>query len=196
MSNLDREKVLALFDKTGALLSGHFELSSGLHSPNYLQCAKVLQFPVYAHKLCEALAESMKDKKIDVVIGAAAGGIIISFLMAYYLNCRSVFVERKDEKLLLRRGFEIKPGEKVLIVEDVITTGGTILEMIDIIKENKAVVGGLCSLVNRSQGLKKIGGLDISSLLEINVPTYKKEECPLCKNGIPASKPGSKEMKQ
>lgn len=196
MSKLEREEVLALFDKTGALLSGHFELSSGLHSPNYLQCAKVLQFPVYAHKLCKALAEPVKDRKIDVVIGAATGGIIISFLMAYYLKCRSIFVERKDEKLLLRRGFELKAGEKVLIVEDVITTGGTIEEMMGVIKENKALIGGLCSLINRSRGLKKIGGVNIISLLELNMPMYKKKECPLCKVGEPVLKPGSKRMQQ
>ncbi|MFH1857196.1 MAG: orotate phosphoribosyltransferase [Candidatus Omnitrophota bacterium] len=194
MSEIKKEEILTLFKETDALLTGHFELSSGLHSSQYLQCAKILQYPEHAMKLCQALAESVKDKGIDLVIGAATGGVIISFLTAYYLNKRSLFAERKEKELLLRRGFEMKKGERVLIVEDVITTGGTVFELIDLVKEREAVPAAICSLVNRSGGMKQIKGIDIYGLLEINVPAYKKEECPLCKDNVPVSKPGSKKV--
>lgn len=194
MSNLNKEEILALLKKTGALMHGHFELSSGFHSPIYLQCAKILQFPAYAFGLMRCLAKTKEKEKIDVVIGAATGGIVISFLMGYFLDRRSIFAERKNGKLVVRRGFEIKPGERILIVEDVITTGGTILEIIDLIKENKAIAAGLCALINRSQGLEKIGALDITCLMCMDIPTYKKEDCPLCKDKIPVLKPGSKSL--
>ena len=191
----NKKETLFLLKKTGALMHGHFELSSGLHSPMYLQCAKVLQFPAYAFKLCEMLARTQKKEKIDLVIGAAMGGIVISFLIGYFLGARSIFAERKDKKLIVRRGFEIKSGERILIVEDVITTGGTILEMAELIKKKGAIPAGLCALVNRSGNLKKIGGLDIIGLMSIDIPTYKKEDCPLCKDKIPLSKPGSKSLR-
>ena len=192
MSNLGQKEFISLLKKTGALMNGHFELSSGLHSPTYLQCAKILQFSPYALKLCKALAKIVKKKDIDVVIGPATGAIIVSFLIGYFLNKRSIFVERKDGQLILRRGFEIRSGERVLIVEDVITTGATIVEIIDLIKENQAVACGVCALIDRSHDLKKIGGLDITALMQMDISTYRKEDCPLCKKRIPISKPGSK----
>ena len=194
MSNLKREEIVSLLKKTGALMHGHFELSSGLHSPTYLQCAKILQFPDYAFKVCKTLAKTKEKEKIDVVIGAATGGIIISFLIAYFLGVRSIFAERKNEKLIIKRGFKIKPGERVLIVEDVITTGGTILEMASLIGENKAISAGLCALINRSGNSEKIGALDITCLMSIDIPTYELEACPICKEKIPLSKPGSKSL--
>jgi orotate phosphoribosyltransferase len=194
MSDLTQAEFISLLKKTGALMEGHFELSSGLHSPNYVQCAKILQFPQYAHRLCQTLAEKVKDRNIDVVIGPAIGGVIVSFLLGFYLNKRSIFVERKNEQLLLRRGFEIRAGEKILIVEDVITTGGTILEIVDLIKENEAVPHSLCALINRSGSLREIGGLDIVCLLSMDIPTYRKGDCPLCKDKLPILKPGSKKI--
>ncbi len=194
MSNLKREEILFLLKKTGALMHGHFELSSGLHSPIYLQCAKILQFPAYAFKVCKALAKTKEKEKIDVVIGAATGGIIISFLIGYFLGARSIFAERKNEKLVIKRGFEIRPGERVLIVEDVITTGGTILEMVDLIGKNRAIAAGLCALINRSRNSENVGALDITCLMSIDIPTYELEACPLCKGKIPLSKPGSKSL--
>ena len=192
MSNLNREEILFLFKRTGALLEGHFELSSGLHSPRYLQCAKVLQHPTYAFKLCQKLTKSLNVKEIDVVIGAATGGIIISFLMSYFLGKRSIFAERREEKLLLRRGLEVKKGEKVLVMEDVITTGQTVLEMIELVKQKGGEVAGIGAIVNRSKDLKTIAGFKVASLLEMDVPTYKKKDCPLCEKNIPITKPGSK----
>lgn len=186
--------MMVLLKKTEALLEGHFELSSGLHSSVYLQCAKVLQFPDYAFKICAVLAKALKKEKIDVVIGAATGGIVISTLIGYHLKKRAIFAERKDERLFLRRGFEIFRGERVLIVEDVITTGGTVFELKELIEEKGAAASAVCALINRSEELEKIDGFEITSLLRIKIPAYKKENCPLCKKNMPISKPGSKDL--
>ncbi|NQT46667.1 MAG: orotate phosphoribosyltransferase [Candidatus Omnitrophica bacterium] len=183
--------MIDLFKKTEALLEGHFRLSSGLHSPKYLQCARVLQYPEYSQKLCAELAAKFKDVTIDVVVAPAIGGIVVSYEMARALGARSIFCEREEGKMRLRRGFAITKGEKALIVEDVITTGGSTKEVIEVAKNAGADIIGIASLVDRSGG-KADFGLRFEALIKIDVPTYDPADCPLCKEGIAITKPGSR----
>lgn len=185
------QKVLEIFKKSGALLQGHFILSSGLHSAQYLQCALILQEPEYAKAVCAELAEKFKADKPTVVIGPALGGVIVSFEVAKALGVRSIFSEREEGKMTLRRGFDIKPQDKVLVVEDVVTTGGSTKEVIDLVKSKGAQVIGVGAIVDRSAG--KAGfGVKFESLLKLDIETFPPDKCPLCKSGTPAVKPGSR----
>ncbi len=186
------ELILSIFQKTGALLKGHFKLSSGLHSDTYLQCAKVIQYPQYNLILSSLIASKFRDKNIDVVIGPAIGGIIIAYEVAKQLGARALFAERDAEKkMTLRRGFELKENERVLIVEDVITTGASVREIIKIVHDLKAQLIGIAAFVNRSD--KKLSLAENQYfILNINAPKYKEDECPLCKNNKPYTTPGSK----
>lgn len=182
--------IISLLLKTGGLLRGHFLLSSGLHSPQYLQCALVLQHPKRAFHLAQELVKKFNKQDIDVVIGPALGGIIIAYEVARVLETRALFTERVEGKMQIRRGFKINKGEKVLVVEDVITTGGSVKEVIELVKENGGIVVGVGALIDRSQ--KKIDlGVPIKALANLNIETYPKEACPLCRQGIPLVKPGS-----
>jgi orotate phosphoribosyltransferase len=186
---------LKVFKEKGAFLEGHFLLSSGLHSPNYLQCALILQYPDLAEKIAKEIVEKIsKDLKIDVVVGPALGGIIIAYELARALKVRGIFAEREEGKMTLRRGFSIKPGEKVLICEDVVTTGGSALEVANLIKENGGEVVSFACIVDRSGG-KNIFDKPFYSLVQLKLDTYKPEECPLCREGIPLVKPGSRGLK-
>jgi len=188
---LNKEEILSIFKETGALLEGHFLLTSGLHSPQYFQCALVLQDPALAQKLCWEIAYQFMEEKIDVVIGPAIGGIVIAQEIARLVSARAIFAEREDNQMTLRRGFEIKPGERVLVVEDVVTTGGSIKEVIELVKSSGGDLRGVGFLVDRSQG--KINfEVPKHALIEIDVITYVPESCPLCKQGIPLTKPGSR----
>lgn len=187
---MNDKAVLKIFKTSGALLSGHFKLSSGMHSSQYLQCALVLQNPKYAESLCKALAQKFRDERIDVVVGPALGGVVVSYETARALGCRSVFTERKDKTMVLRRGFEIKKNERVLIVEDVVTTGGSTKEVLSIIKGLGANIIGVGSLVDRSKNIDF--NVKFESLLKMDVPLFKEEECPLCKDNMPITKPGSR----
>lgn len=185
------KEILEIFKKTNALLSGHFKLSSGLHSEGYLQCALVLQYPEYAEKICSELAREFKEDKPDVVVGPAIGGIIVSYEIAKALGCRSIFTEREDGKMTLRRGFTIGKSEKVLVVEDVITTGGSTKEVIDVVKQRGAKIIGVGAIINRS--CEEINfDVKFKCLAKIDVKTFKPEDCLLCKKGIPIIKPGSR----
>lgn len=188
---LNQMQIMNLFKESGGLLTGHFKLSSGLHSAQYLQCALVLQHPGRASLVCSELASRFKDKKIDVVIGPALGGIIVSYEVARALGARSIFCERKEGKMSLRRGFSIKKGERVLIVEDVITTGGSVKEIIQIVRESGNELIGIGALINRSVE-KKDFGIDYEALASLNIKAFSPAQCPLCKEGIPLEKPGSK----
>jgi orotate phosphoribosyltransferase len=190
---LKKEEVLNLFKETGALLEGHFRLTSGLHSPQYFQCAKVIQFPQHAQKLCWEIAFYFMSEKVNVVIGPALGGIIVAQEVARLMSCRAIFAEREEGKMTLRRGFEIKPGERVLVVEDVVTTGGSINEVIDLVKIAGAHLIGVGFLVDRSQNRISFD-VPKFSVIEMDVVTYKPDECPLCKKGIPIVKPGSRKI--
>lgn len=191
---LSEVEVLDIYRQTGAILEGHFLLTSGLHSPTYLQCARVLQYPWHAEKLCAQVAEGFRDMNVELVAAPAVGGIIVAHEVARALNVPAIFVERQDGKLTLRRGFEVKPGTRVLVVEDVVTTGGSTRETIDVITALGGVVVAAASLINRSGGTAEIG-VPMKSLVTLTVNTYAPENCPLCQAGSAAVKPGSRGLK-
>ena len=190
---MDQNKVKELFEKEKALLSGHFLLSSGLHSDTYFQSALILQHPAEAEKLASVLADNiLKDvPDIDVVVSPAMGGVIIGQEVAAQIGCRAIFCERVDGKLVLRRGFTLDADEKVLVVEDVITTGLSTREVIEVVQANSAKTVAVASLVDRSGG-KVDFGVPRFSLLSLEVKSYKAEECPMCKEGGTPVKPGSR----
>lgn len=193
--NMQSEEILSIFKSTEALLEGHFKLTSGLHSAQYFQCAKVLQYPEHLVELCSEIANYYKQKKIDVVVSPALGGVAVGQEVGRQLNARTIFTERQDSVLQLRRGFEIKPGESLLVCEDVITTGGSTQEVIDIVQHNGGIVIGTACIVDRSGGKAKLSAANQFSVLKMDVITYRPEECPLCKQNIPISKPGSRQNK-
>ena len=184
--------VLKLFEQHGALLKGHFKLSSGLHSEKYLQCALVLQYPDVAEALSKELIEKFSGKKIDVVIGPALGGITLAYEVARAAKARGVFAERLEGKMTLRRGFSIARGEKVLVIEDVVTTGLSTKEVIDVVKARGGVVIGIGCVIDRSAAAIDLGA-PFESLARIRVETYDEASCPLCKSNIPLTKPGSRQ---
>ncbi len=192
MFKMTQEEVLKIFKENNALLNGHFKLSSGLHSGQYLQCALLLQYPDIAEKLCRELAEKFENEKITVVIGPALGGITVSYEVARALGVRSLFAERDSTNaMVLRRGFSIDRSDRVLLVEDVITTGGSVGELVNIVKTNGAELVGIGSLIDRSNG-KASFGVPFKALAKVEVITYEEKNCPFCKKGLPAVKPGSK----
>ena len=185
------DTTLDRFRRAGALLEGHFRLTSGLHSPGYLQCALVLQHPADAGAFGEAIAALVRRLGAQVVLSPALGGIVIGQEVGRALGLRAIFAERQDGALTLRRGFTLGPGEKVLVVEDVITTGGSTRETIDVARAAGAEVVGAASIIDRSGGRQ---GLDVPyfSLATVSFPTYQPESCPLCVAGQPVVKPGSR----
>ena len=186
---------LEVFKEKGAFLEGHFLLSSGLHSPNYLQCALILQYPDLSEEIAKEIANKIpKDLKIDLVVGPALGGIIIAYELARALKVRGIFAEREEGKMRLRRGFTVKPGEKVMVCEDVVTTGGSALEVANLIKEYGGDVVAFSCIVDRSGG-RSIFDKPLYSLIQLNLETYQPEDCPLCKEGVPLVKPGSRNLK-
>lgn len=188
---LSTEEIKKIFIDSGALLEGHFRLTSGRHSDRYIQCARVLMEPNYTAALCGHLAEAFKNEAVDLVVGPAMGGIVISYEMARQLGVPSLFTERVDGKMTLRRNFTIEPGQKVLVVEDVVTTGGSVKEVIDIVRENGGIVVGVALLVDRSNGKVDLGAR-VEACLSMDVKSYEADECPLCKAGLPIIKPGSR----
>jgi orotate phosphoribosyltransferase len=190
---LKPEEVLKIFKDSEALLGGHFELRSGLHSPNFFQCAMVLRYPHLAEKLCAALVESMQDAglaEVAGVIAPAMGGIVVGHEVARALNVKSIFAEKQDNKLVLRRGFKIKPGERYVVAEDVITRGGRVQETIDIVTGLGGVVVAVAVLVDRSGGTASFPAPTFS-LLQLAPVTYEPGACPLCAKGVPMDHPGS-----
>ena len=190
---MDRESLLTLFRRSGALLEGHFRLSSGLHSSGYLQCALVLQHPEHAAALGVALAEQARALRPATVLSPALGGLIIGHEVARALGARAIFAEREDGVLTLRRGFRLTETERVLVVEDVVTTGGSTRETMQVARAAGAQVLGAAAIVDRSGGSGR-STLDVPlfSLLEISLPTYDPASCPLCEQGVPIAKPGSR----
>ncbi len=188
---IDRDRILKIFNQTGAMLTGHFLLTSGRHSDRYFQCALVLQHPRHCGALCRELALRFAGQGITAVVGPAMGGIVMSYEVARSLKARSLFAERENGKMALRRGFAIAPGEPVLVVEDVITTGGSVKEVIDLVGEAGGQVAGVAVLVDRSGGEARLG-VRTESLLEIPAVSYSPDQCPLCLRGIPFVKPGSR----
>jgi orotate phosphoribosyltransferase len=183
--------VLDRFRASGALLEGHFRLSSGLHSPGYLQCALVLQHPRDAEALGTALAERVRSFGATCVLSPALGGIVIGQEVARALDVRALFAERQEKALTLRRGFTLSAHDKVLVVEDVVTTAGSTRETMAVAAQNGAQVVGACSIVDRSGGRHGLE-LPYAALLQIDLPTFSEAECPQCKAGVAVSKPGSR----
>ena len=195
---LSLKNSLEVLRKTNALLEGHFVLSSGLHSPMYIQCAKLLSHPRVSKNLCKSLSKKIKRKfrKIDLILSPAMGGIIIGYEIGRLLNKETIFAERVNGKFSLRRGFTIKKNSKVLIIEDVITTGKSSLECVKLINKSKAKLLGFATIINRSnQKTLKIKGKKIVSQVKLIIPTFKEKNIPISLKKIPITKPGSRYLK-
>jgi orotate phosphoribosyltransferase len=190
---MTRDDLLDLYRRSGALLDGHFRLTSGLHSPGYLQCALVLQHPQHAEALGRALAERTRDWRATVVLSPALGGVVIGHEVARALGVRAIFAERQDGALMLRRGFVIGETDRVLVVEDVVTTGGSTRETMQVAKAAGGYVVGAASIVNRGAAAVALGADEpYVALLDVNLPAYEPDKCPLCARGLPVVKPGSR----
>lgn len=192
MSNLS---TLEIFKSTGALLEGHFRLTSGRHSNAYFQCAKVLQYPEHLSTVCSLIAGHFRDSEVETVISPAIGGIVVGTEVGRQLGVKTIFAERKDGNMAIRRGFSLEKGERVVVVEDVITTGGSVAEVIELIRSAGAVLVGVGSVVDRSNGTVRLSENQFS-VLRMEVVSYLPEECPLCKAGMPIETPGSRASKQ
>ena len=194
---LSLKKSLNILKKTDALLEGHFVLSSGLHSPKYIQCAKLLSFPYLAEKICKSLANKIKKnfKKIDLILAPAMGGVIIGYEIGKILKKETIFCERVNGKFTLRRGFSIKRGARVLIIEDVITTGKSSLECVKLIKKSNARLVGFASIIDRSTKKSLKIKNKIVSHLKIDVPSYNLKNIPKSLKSIPITTPGSRFIK-
>jgi len=191
---LNEKEILQIFRETGALLEGHFILTSGLHSDRYFQCARVLQYPWHAEALCRGIADHFTGRKIDAVVSPAVGGILVGQETARHLHVRSIFTERVDGRMTLRRGFEVNPGETLLVAEDVTTTGGSVKEVMEAVRQAGGSVAAVAAIVDRSGG-KADFGVPYYSLLRMDVKNHPPDDCPLCRSGSAAVKPGSRGLK-
>jgi|TARA_Y100001936_G_scaffold220066_1_gene233949 orotate phosphoribosyltransferase len=190
----DQDQLIEIFQKTGALLEGHFILTSGRHSSMYFQCAKVLQHPEYLHKFSKQIVNHFQDINIDIVISPAVGGIVLGTEVGRQLNKQTIFAEREQGIMTLRRGFEILPNYNVLVVEDVITTGGSVKEVIELVKSSRAEVAGVGVLVDRSGGKVKLHEKQFC-VTELEAVSYGDDEIPEDLANIPVLKPGSRSLK-
>lgn len=188
------EEVLDIYKRHGALLRGHFLLSSGLHSDTYLQSALVMQYPVIAEQIITELVKKLYDIQFTTIVSPAIGGIRFGYELARLLKKKAIFTERVDGKMTLRRGFSLNPDELVLIAEDVVTTGKSTKECMDAVLETGAKIVGITSLIDRSGGMAKFD-CPFNPLIKIDVKTYKPEECPMCRQGLEVVKPGSRYLK-
>ena len=180
--------------ESGALLEGHFLLTSGKHSNRYIEKSRLLELPWATEEVGKGMADAFKDDQIEVVVGPMTGGILLAHETGKALKTRAIFTEREQGKMIFRRGFELKPGERVLIVEDIVTTGGSVFEVMEAVKKHGGNVVGVALMVNRSGG-KVDFGVKTHSLLELDVPAYQPEECPLCKDHVPMTERGSRHLK-
>lgn len=190
---MNRDDLLDLFRRCSALLEGHFRLSSGLHSPGYLQCALVLQHPQHAARLGEQLAAPLQELRPTTVLSPALGGLIIGHEVARALGARAIFAEREDGVLRLRRGFVLTEAERVLVVEDVLTTGGSTRETMQVARAAGAQVLAAAAVVDRSAGTASLD-VPLHALVSLSLPTYEPAACPLCAQGVPLTKPGSRQV--
>ncbi len=187
---ITEEAVKDLLKQTGAIMEGHFLLTSGLHSPMYVEKFNVLQRPRYTEKLCQSLAEYFSGQGVETVVGPMTGGIILAHEVGKALGTRAIFTERVDGKMAFRRGFTLHAGERVLIVEDIVTTGGSVREVIDVVRTAGAVPVGIGILVDRSAGKVDFSGIPYKALLTLDIQAYRPENCPLCAQHIPLTKRG------
>lgn len=190
---MQRERVLEILKEAGVLQEGHFLLTSGRHSDRYLQCAKIFQDTRYSEELCADLAAKFKEAGVELVIGPAIGAIQMSYEVSRHLGVKNIFAERENGAMTLRRSFTIEPGQKVLVVEDVVTTGGSVREVIDIVHAHGGVVVGVGVVVDRTGG-KIDFGVPLESVISLDVTSYEAAECPLCREGKPLIKPGSRKI--
>lgn len=191
---MTQEETLEIYKKTGAILHGHFKLTSGRHSDTYMQSAKIFVDTESSEKLCKALAEKLEGIDIDIVISPAIGGILMGYEVARQLKKPNIFAERENGEMTLRRGFSIEKGQKVLVVEDVVTTGGSVKEVIKLVQELGGDVVAVASITDRSNG-KVDFGVKYVSLISMDIVSYEESECPLCKEGkIELVKPGSRQI--
>jgi orotate phosphoribosyltransferase len=191
---MEREEILELFRKTGAFLEGHFLLTSGLHSPYYVEKFRFLQFPEYVEILAREMVAKFEGEKVDVVVGPTVGGIVLAYEVARQLRVRMAFTEREEGKMVFRRDFAFGEGERVLIVEDVVTTGGSLQEVVRAVEEKGASIVGITALVDRSGGKAQFS-YPFRPLLELDIATYAPEECPLCREKIALQKRGSRHLR-
>ena len=191
---LHHKSTEALLIKTGALTKGHFKLSSGRHADQYIQCAQLLQYPEYAKEIGRQIALLFKESDAETIVAPAVGGILVAHEVAAHMTIRAIFTERVDGKMTLRRGFQIKNGEKVIVVEDVITTGKSTLEVVNLVLENGGCVTGIAAIANRSSGNLPLP-VQPKALISLDIPNWDPAECPLCGQNIPLTAPGSRFMK-
>lgn len=187
---MQNHEVLDVFRRTGVLLEGHFKLTSGRHSPMFLQCSQVMQYPAEAGPLAEAIADGLAGIEVDAVIGPAMGGIVLGYEVARALGKRAIFAERQDGTMTLRRGFKINPGERFAVIEDAVSTGGSVREVMDVVREHGGQVVAVGMLVDRTGG-KADFGVPAVKLSTLSVPSYPPEDCPLCRQGLPLVLPKS-----
>lgn len=188
---MNNQQILEILIKCGVLIEGHFLLTSGKHSGKYMQCAKLFQYPEYSESICKILSDKLKKYNAEIVIAPAIGGIILSYEVARQLNIKSLFAERENGIMALRRGFQIEKKTKVIVVEDVVTTGGSVKEVVELVKNCGGEVVAVGSIVDRSKGLADFG-CPFESVIQIDIDTYEKDECSLCKKGSSPYKPGSR----
>lgn len=191
---MKKEEALDILRKSGAMLEGHFRLTSGLHSNRYMQCAQLFKSPEYSRILCEDLVKKFEGTKIDLVVGPAMGGMIMAYEVARQMGVPNIFAERENGVMTFRRGFKVPEGAKVLITEDVVTTGGSVREVMKLVEEAGAEVVAVGVGVDRSEGAVDFG-VPMQAVLSMKVEAFKPEECPLCKEGTPVVKPGSRPVK-
>ena len=185
---MEEHQVLEILEEVGAYLKGHFLLASGLHSGEFFQCAQLMQYPQRAALLCGELARYWNSEEVDVVVGPATGGILLAYELARHLNARALYAEPAEGSgIELKRGFLVRPGERALVVDDVITTGGSVKKVIGSIRGRGAEVLGVAALVDRSGGVSF--GVKLTALVSIKVPNFRAEECPLCNKGLPLEDP-------
>ena len=194
-SKYNRSEIIELFKEAEAIIEGHFLLTSGRHSQTYIQCAKIQQYPQYMEKLISCLSRELQNK-YDLVVGPAMGGIIMAYELARQNNLPAMFSERNEGRMEFRRGFGVEPGQRVLVAEDVVTTGGSVVEVIELLQSQGAQVVDVAALVDRSGGKADFSkyGAGFTALLEIDIETYLPEQCPLCVQGSTPVKPGSRKI--
>ena len=190
---INNERIHEILERTGVLLQGHFLLTSGKHSNRYMQCARIFQYPEYTAEVARDLGDKFMDFDIDIVIGPAIGGIILAYEVAKQLEVKALFAERENGAMALRRGFEISKGSRVLIVEDVITTGGSVKEVIELVRSMGAEVVGVGCVVDRSGG-KALFDVPYKSVVKVEIEAYSPSDCPLCRTGSTPCKPGSRNL--
>lgn len=190
---MTQQEKLELLETAGVLQTGHFRLTSGRHSDKYMQCARVFENAKYSEPICREIAGAFRESDIHLVVGPAVGGIIMAYEVARQLGVRNIFAERENGAMTLRRGFYIEPGTRVLVVEDTITTGGSVKETIALIQDRGGVVVGVGAVIDRSGGSADFG-VPLHAAVAVDIVSFEESDCPMCKQGLPIVKPGSRAL--